>query len=57
MSKVNYKGGKFFLQKVCRDDKLILAGREYAASYAREQFDAEKIVARLHYLLYGGEAI
>ena len=45
------------LLEVCRDDKLILAGGEYAASYAREQFDAEKIVARLHYLLYGGEAI
>ena len=44
------------LYEVCRDNKLILAGGRHAAAYAREQFDANKIVARLNYLLYGGDA-
>lgn len=42
---------------VCNDDKLIAAGGKHAAIYAREQFDANKIVARLNYLLYGGDGI
>ena len=46
---------KTFLE-VCRDDKLIADGGRKALSYAREQFDANKIVARLNYLLYGGDA-
>ena len=42
-------------RETCRDDKLIRDGGQRAAAYAREQFDAEKIVARLNYLLYGGD--
>ena len=41
---------------VCNDEQLILKGGKRAAAYAREQFDANKIVARLNYLLYGGDA-
>ena len=47
---------EIFLE-VCRDEKLLLDGSRHAAAYAREQFDANKIVARLNYLLYGGDAI
>ena len=43
-------------REVCTDKKLLLDGGQHAANYAREQFDAEKIVARLNYLLYGGDA-
>lgn len=46
---------KNLLLEVCRDDKLIRDGGRKAQSYAREQFDANKIVARLNYLLYGGD--
>lgn len=46
---------KTFLE-VCRNNKLILEGGRNALNYAREQFDASKIVARLNYLLYGGNA-
>ncbi len=42
--------------EVCRNDKLISDGGRNAADYARKQFDADKIVARLNYLLYGGDA-
>lgn len=42
---------------VCKDEILILDGGKRAAAYAREEFDANKIVARLNYLLYGGDAI
>ena len=45
---------KIFLD-VCRDDKLIADGGRHAFDYAREQFDMNKIVARLNYLLYGGD--
>ena len=45
---------KIFLE-VCRNDKLLLAGGRHAVEYARDQFDMNKIVARLNYLLYGGE--
>ena len=45
------------LREVCRDEKLLRDGGQHAAAYAREQFDANKIVARLNYLLYGGDAI
>ena len=41
--------------EVCRDDKLIGDGGRHAFEYAREQFDMNKIVARLNYLLYGGD--
>lgn len=41
---------------VCPDEELIRRGGQNAATYARDQFDANKIVARLNYLLYGGEA-
>ena len=43
-------------REVCRDDDLILTGGRHALSYARKQFDANKIIARLNYLLYGGDA-
>ena len=46
---------KIFLN-VCSDEKLISTGGRNARDYAREQFDANKIVARLNYLLYGGDA-
>lgn len=45
------------LLEVCQENKLILSGSRHAASYARRQFDANKIVARLHYLLYGGDTL
>ena len=44
-------------REVCADEKLLLDGSRHAAAYARAQFDANKIVARLNYLLYGGDAI
>ncbi len=47
---------KIFLD-VCRDDNLISDGGRIAFEYAREQFDMNKIVARLNYLLYGGDGI
>ena len=43
-------------REVCLNSDLIFSGGQHAASYAREQFDANKIVARLNYLLYGGDA-
>lgn len=43
-------------REVCSNDKLILTGGQHAVEYAHRQFDAEHIVARLHYLLYGGNA-
>lgn len=43
-------------RKVCPNDELILAGGKHAVEYAHRQFDAEHIVARLYYLLYGGDA-
>lgn len=43
-------------REVCPNDELILAGGKHAVEYARRNFDAEHIVARLHYLLYGGDA-
>ncbi|MBR4641755.1 MAG: glycosyltransferase family 4 protein [Selenomonadaceae bacterium] len=42
-------------RKVCLDNDLILVGGKNAVEYARRNFDAEHIVARLYYLLYGGE--
>lgn len=45
---------KIFLE-VCRDEKLLLEGGKHARIYAREQFDANHVVARLNYLLYGGK--
>ena len=41
--------------EVCNDKNLLQQGGKHAADYAREQFEAEHVVARLHYLLYGGE--
>ena len=43
-------------REVCPDEKLLLDGGQHAADYARRQFDAEHIIARQHYLLYGGDA-
>ena len=43
-------------REVCTDNELLLAGGKHAVEYARRNFDAEHIVARLHYLLYGGKA-
>lgn len=45
---------KTFLE-VCNDENLLLQGGRHATEYAREQFDANHVVARLYYLLYGGE--
>lgn len=45
---------KTFLE-VCPNNRLILEGGRHAASYAKKEFDANKIVARLNYLLYGGD--
>lgn len=45
---------KLFIE-VCNDENLLLHGGKHAAEYAREQFDANHVVARLNYLLYGGE--
>ena len=42
--------------EVCRDENLILEGGRHAVNYAKRNFDAEHIVAKLHYLLYGGDA-
>ena len=43
-------------REVCTDNELLLAGGKHAVEHARRNFDAEHIVARLHYLLYGGDA-
>lgn len=43
------------LREVCPDKKILLDGGRHAAAYAQDQFDANKIVARLNYLLYGGD--
>ena len=43
-------------REVCPDKKLLLTGGKHAVEYARRNFDAEHIVAKLHYLLYGGGA-
>lgn len=43
-------------REVCRNDEFISTGGQHAAAYARDQFDMNKIVARLNYLLYGGDA-
>ena len=43
-------------REVCADNELLLAGGKHAVEHARRNFDAEHIVARLHYLLYGGDA-
>lgn len=46
---------KIFLE-VCRDEKLLLEGGRHAVEWARREFDAEHIIARQVYLLYGGDA-
>ena len=43
------------LRLICNNQNQILIGGVHAFKYAREYFDAEKIVARLYYLLYGNE--
>ena len=43
-------------REVCTNDELIADGERHAVEYAKQNFDAEKIVARLHYMLYGGGA-
>ncbi len=43
-------------REVCSDEDLLLKGGKHSVEYARRNFDAEHIVARLHYLLYGGAA-
>lgn len=45
---------KIFLE-VCRDENLLLKGGQNSVDYAHEQFDANHVVARLYYLLYGGK--
>ena len=47
---------KIFLE-VCRDDELILKGGRHAVDYARRNFDAEHIVAKLNYMISGGGGI
>ena len=42
--------------EVCPNENLILEGGRHAVNYAKRNFDAEHIVAKLHYLLYGGDA-
>lgn len=42
------------LKEICRDEKLLLKGGQHAAAYARAEFDAEKITAKLYEKLYGG---
>ncbi|MCR5833698.1 MAG: glycosyltransferase [Selenomonadaceae bacterium] len=41
--------------EVCRDDKLLKNGGRLAAANAAKNFDENKIVAKLYYLLYGGD--
>ena len=43
-------------REVCADEKLLLDGGRHAVEFARREFDAEHIVAKIHYLLYGGDA-
>lgn len=43
-------------REVCPNADLLLKGGKHAVEYARRNFDAEHIVAKLHYLLYGGDA-
>ena len=41
-------------REVCSNPERLLAGGHHAVEHAKRNFDAEHIVARLHYLLYGG---
>lgn len=43
-------------REVCPNNELLLAGGKHAVEYARRNFDAEHIVAKLYYLLYGRDA-
>ena len=45
---------KIFVE-VCNDEKILSEGMKHAADYGRREFDMEKIVARLNYLLFGGD--
>ena len=45
---------KIFVE-VCNDEKILLEGGRHAADYGRREFDMEKIVSRLNYLLFGGD--
>ena len=45
---------KIFVE-VCNDEKILLEGMKRAFDYGRREFDMEKIVARLNYLLFGGD--
>ena len=45
---------KIFVE-VCNDEKILSEGMRRAADYGRREFDMEKIVARLNYLLFGGD--
>ena len=42
--------------EVCPNENLIFEGGRHAVNYAKRNFDAEYIIAKLHYLLYGGGA-
>ena len=41
--------------EICHDTNLLLKGGQHSVEYARMNFDSEHIVAKLHYLLYGGD--
>ena len=42
------------LKNICRDERLLLRGGEFASEYARKEFDAVKVAERLYEKLYGG---
>ncbi len=40
------------LYKICTDENLVLLGGKRAVEYAREEYDFEKIIQRLYWLLF-----
>ncbi len=43
-------------REVCPNENLLAEGGHHAVNHAKRNFDAEHIVAKLYYLLYGGQA-
>jgi glycosyltransferase involved in cell wall biosynthesis len=44
------------LVEICNDQQRLLSGQKAAVELARQDYDFNQIIRRLHYLLFGGEA-
>jgi glycosyltransferase involved in cell wall biosynthesis len=44
------------LVEICNDQQRLLSGQKAAVELAKQDYDFNQIVRRLHYLLFGGEA-